>query len=57
MSKQALVEKYFVFNENEGTIEAVYWCQSLEEAKEVSKNRKKRFPEEAESVHIGEVLN
>ena len=56
MSKQVLAEKYFVFNENEGLVEAVYWCKTLEEAKRASQARKKRFPEEAESVHIGEVL-
>lgn len=52
----SLEEKYFVFTENEGGIEAVWWCKTKQEAKEEAERRKKKFPEEAKQVYIGEIL-
>jgi len=49
-------EKYFVFTENEGQIEAVYWCKTLKEALSRAKKRKKQFPSEAKQVYVGELL-
>lgn len=49
-------EKYFAFTENEGSIEAVYWCKTLEEARKRAKKRKTEFPSEAKQVYVGEVL-
>lgn len=51
------MEKYFVFAINEdGDIEPVIWFETLEEAKKEAKKWKKKYPEDAESVFIGEVL-
>ena len=52
----SMEEKYFVFNENEGSIEAVWWCKTLEEAREEAKKRKKNFPEEKKQVYVGEIV-
>lgn len=49
-------EKYFVFTENEGRIEAVYWCKTLTEARKRAEERKKNFPSESKQVYVGEVL-
>jgi len=49
-------EKHFVFTENEGLIEAVWWCKTLKEAQEEAKKRKKKFPTEAKQVYIGEIV-
>lgn len=52
----SLEEKHFVFTENYGTIEAVWWCKTLKEAQKEAEKRKKKFPEEAKQVYIGEVV-
>jgi hypothetical protein len=49
-------EKYFVFTERDGFIEAVYWCETLKEAKKEARTRKKKYPSEANHVYIGERL-
>jgi len=49
-------EKYFVFTEHYGSIEAVWWCKTLKEAKREAKARKKDFPKEAKQVYIGQIL-
>ena len=49
-------EKYFVFTESNGFIEAVYWCKTLSEARIEARQRKKKFPHEAKRVYIGEIL-
>jgi len=51
-----LEEKYFVFTENNGYIEAVYWCKNLGEAEQEAKKRKQKFPDESKHVFIGEIL-
>ena len=49
-------EKYFVASFNEGALEAVYWCKTLDEAKEYAKSQKKKFQREAKDIVVGEIL-
>jgi len=56
MSLETLNERFFVFTENEGAIEAVLWCKTKAEAKREAKQRKKKFPSEAKQVYVGELL-
>lgn len=49
-------EKYFIFTENLGHIEAICWCKTIEEARERAKARKQKYPNEAVNVYIGELL-
>lgn len=48
--------RHFVFTENEGFIEAVYWCKTLDEAKQEARQRKKKHPSESKQVYIGQLL-
>jgi hypothetical protein len=53
---ESVHEKYFVFTENNGFVEAVYWCETLAEAKKEARERKKKFPSEKNRIYIGERL-
>jgi hypothetical protein len=46
------MEKYFVASFNGGFLEAVLWCETLDEAKVEKKKRAKQFPEE--EIIVGE---
>jgi len=52
-------EEYFVFTmkEEEPEFGAIFWCETLTEAIREKRERKKKYPSEADQVHIGKIVH